>query len=85
MLKGAISSLTLLLAMQRSLIMMKNAFYITLKAVFVLKIFKFLSQYFDHVEKWLDYKDKVNFKIYDATNWIKNNCNTHSKVNAIRQ
>ena len=42
--------------------MMKNAFYFTLKALFVLKIFKFLSSSFGHVEKWLDQKDKVNFK-----------------------
>ena len=31
--------------------MMKNAFYIILKALFVLKIFKFLSWLFRHVEK----------------------------------
>ena len=31
--------------------MMKNAFYFTLKALFVLKIFKFLSWLFGHVEK----------------------------------
>ena len=30
---------------------MKNAFYITLKALFILKIFKFLSQLFGYVEK----------------------------------
>ena len=30
---------------------MKNAFYFTLKALFVLKIFKFLSWLFGHVEK----------------------------------
>ena len=36
--------------------MMKNAFYFILKAFFVLKIFKFLSQRFGHVEKtaWLE-------------------------------
>ena len=34
--------------------MMKNAFYFILKALFVLKIFQFLSQPFGHVEKWLD-------------------------------
>ena len=35
---------------------MKNAFDFTLKAVFILKIFKFLSWLFDHVEKttWLE-------------------------------
>ena len=31
--------------------MKKNAFYFTLKAVVVLKIFKFLSLLFDHIEK----------------------------------
>ena len=42
---------------------MKNAFYFILKALFVLKIFQFLSRPFGHVEKRLDYKDKFNFKI----------------------
>ena len=27
--------------------------------------------------KALDWKDEVNFKIYDVTTWLKNNCNTH--------
>ena len=31
--------------------MMKNAFYFIFKALFVLKIFKFLSWFFDDVEK----------------------------------
>ena len=30
---------------------MKNAFYFILKAVFVLKIFKYLCYFFDYVEK----------------------------------
>ena len=30
---------------------MKNTFYFILKALFVLKIFKFLSRLFGHVEK----------------------------------
>ena len=34
--------------------MMTNIFYFTLKALFVLKIFKFLSSTFGHVEKRLD-------------------------------
>ena len=35
---------------------MKNAFYFILKAVFVLKIIKFLSSLFGHIEKtaWLE-------------------------------
>ena len=48
--------------------MMKNAFYFILKAILVLKIFKFLSWLFSHV-------DKVNFKIYDVTIWLTNNWN----------
>ena len=52
--------------------MMKNAFYFILKALFVLKIFKFLYSLFGHVEKRLDLKDKVNFKIYDVTGRLTN-------------
>ena len=51
---------------------MKNAFYFTLKALFVLKIFQFLSWLFGHVRKRLDKKDYVNFKIYDVTTWLTN-------------
>ena len=41
--KGALSSLRQFLAIGSPLKMMKNAFYFTSKALFVLKIFKFLS------------------------------------------
>ena len=58
--------------------MMENTFYFTLKALFVLKIFKFLSWLFGNVEKHLDLKDKVNCEIYDVTNWLTNNCNAHT-------
>ena len=46
---------------------MKNAFYFILKAIFVLKILKFISNIFGHVKKRFDKKAKVNFKIYDVT------------------
>ena len=46
--------------------MMKNIFYFTLKALVVLRIFKFLSSLFAHVSKQLDW-NKINFKIYDVT------------------
>ena len=49
--------------------MMKNAFYFTFKALFVHKIFKFLSWLFGHAEKRFDWKDMVHFKIYDVTTW----------------
>ena len=56
---------------------MKNAFYFILKAYFVLKIVKFLSWRFNHVEKtaWLDRQDY--FKIHDVTTWLENNCSRH--------
>ena len=41
--KGALSGLRQFLATESPLKMMKNAFYFTLKAFFVLKIFTFLS------------------------------------------
>ena len=46
---------------------MKNAFYLMLKALFVLEIFIFLSRIFGCVEKRFDKKAKVNFKICDVT------------------
>ena len=57
--------------------MMKNAFYLTSNALFILNIFKFLSWLFGHVAKRLDKKDEINFKFYDVTAWLTNNCNTH--------
>ena len=41
--KGALSGLRQFLASESPLKMMRNAFYFTSKALFVLKIFKFLS------------------------------------------
>ena len=41
--KGALSGLRKFLAIESPLKIMKNIFYFTLKALFVLKIFKFLS------------------------------------------
>ena len=51
--------------------MMKNAYYFTLKAIFVLKIFKFLSWGSGQVEKRLHWKDKIVFKVHDVTTWEK--------------
>ena len=41
-LKGALSALRKFLAIESPLKMMKNVFYFSLKALFILKIFKFL-------------------------------------------
>ena len=60
--KGPFSGLRQFLATKCPLKMMKNAFYFTLKALFVLEIFKFLSLHFSQVKNRLDLKAKVNFK-----------------------
>ena len=52
--------------------MMKNAFYFTLKALFVFKRFNCLFWFFGHVVKGLSQKDKVNFKIFDVIIWLTN-------------
>ena len=49
--KGALLGLRQFLVTESPLKMMKNAFYFTLKPLFVLKISKFLSLLFGHVEK----------------------------------
>ena len=53
-LKGAPSGLRQILATESAFKMMNNAFYFTSKAFLLLKIFKFLSRLFGHVEKQLD-------------------------------
>ena len=71
--KGEISGLTLFLATESPLKMMRNAFYFTSKALFILKILKILSRLFGHGEKLLDKKDMADFKIYYVITWETNN------------
>ena len=52
--KGAFSALRQFLATESPLKMIKNAFYFNSKALFILKVFKFLSWIFGHVWKRLD-------------------------------
>ena len=75
--KGVLSALRQFLAAESHLKMMKNAFHFTSKALFVLKIFKFLPWIFGYIAKRLDNKDKVNFKFSDVKAWLANNRNTH--------
>ena len=75
--KGALSDLRQFLVNESPLKMMENAFYFTPKALFILKIFTFLSSLFGHLAKRLDKKDKVYFKFYDVIAWLANNCNTN--------
>ena len=53
-LKGILSGLRPFLAIKNPLKMIKNAFCFTSKALFVLKIFTFLSRLVGHVAKQLD-------------------------------
>ena len=57
---SAPKKIMLFTSMESSLQMMKNAFYFIVKALFVLKIFKFLSWLFGHVENtgWLERSDE---------------------------
>ena len=54
LIKDAISNLTQVLAVERLLRMMENTFYFILRALFTLKIFKFLFWLFDHVGEQLN-------------------------------
>ena len=51
--KGALSGLRQFLAIERTLKMIKNDFYFTSKAIFILKIFKFFSLLFGRKTTWL--------------------------------
>ena len=46
--------------------MMKNAFYLILKALFILKIFNFCVNFLALQKK------RFNIKIYDVTAWLTN-------------
>ena len=69
--------------------MINNSFNFMVKALFILKIFKFLSSVFGQVEKRLDKKGKANFKIYDIMTLLTNHCNAYcprsNKVKAFRK
>ena len=70
--KGALSGLRQFLAAENPLIMMKNAFYFTLEALFFFKVFKNLSWLFDHVTKRLDKKDNVTWETFFLENHTQN-------------
>ena len=55
------------MATESPLKLIKNAFYFTLKALFVLKIFKFLSWLFGHVEKGMIKKIRLISKFGTQT------------------
>ena len=68
---------------------MKKAFYFNLRALFIRRIFKFLYWLF-RLEKVLDKKAKVNFKIYVIITLLSKQlqckyCPTSQKVMTVRQ
>ena len=56
---------------------MRNAFYLTLNALFILKIFSFCLNFMVTKKKRLDEKHKFNFEIYDVTTLLTDIYNTH--------
>ena len=56
---------------------MKNAFYVILKALFVLKILNFCLVFLSFRKSSLIRKIKANFEIYDVTFWLTNNYDAH--------
>ena len=48
----------------------KKMLFFIAKALFILKIFKFLFWLFGHVEKMAWLEDKFNFEFHDVTNWL---------------
>ena len=59
------------------------AFYFIVKALFLLKLFTFLSWLFGYAEKRLEMQANVNFKIYVVTDWTY--CPISQEVKAVRQ
>ena len=51
--------------------------FFTLKSSFCSQDISIFSLLFSNIEKQLDEKDKVHFKIYNVATWETNNCNTH--------
>ena len=65
--------------------MIKSTFNFTFKALFILKILKFLSWIFGHVEKWLDQTDNVNFKVFMTLRPGKQTITIHVLANMLRR
>ena len=80
--KGAVLPLRQFLATENRRRLKKNTFYFIFKALVVIKMFKFLSWLFGHIEKMVWLKEKINFKINNVPTWLTNNYNiTITKTN----
>ena len=61
----------------KSFKMVKKVFLFYIKISFRFRyIYIIVLTWLGYVEEWLDKKTKVNFKIYDFTDWTTNNYNT---------
>ena len=58
--------------------------YSNIKILKHIKIYKFLFWLFVHLQKQLDRRDLVGFKISDITTWLTNNCNTLPSISRTR-
>ena len=56
---------------------MKNAFYFTLKALFVLKLFNFFFDFLFMHKNGLIGKIRLISNIYEVATWLTKKCNTH--------
>ena len=57
---------------------LNKMFFISSEKLFsFLRYLQFFPDSFGHIGKQLDKKSKVNFKIYDVTNWNTKNYNKH--------
>ena len=55
----------------------EKCFLFHVESSFLLWDIYIFVQLFGHVEKRLDKKAMVNFKIYEVIDWTTNNCNIH--------
>ena len=53
------------------------AFISSYKLFLLSRYLNFCLEFLIMQKKWLDQKNKVNFKIYDVTAWLTNNYNTY--------
>ena len=75
---GSLTGLRQYATAESPLKVMESAFYLILKTFFILVVLTFLCYPFGYVEKELDKKAKVNFKISDVTDWTTNNYKPHT-------
>ena len=68
---GPLLGLRQFLTIERPVKMIKDAFYFMLRVFFIYELFSFLSWLFGYVEKRLDKKVMLNFKIYPVSQEVK--------------